>query len=152
MPPGRNRLPVRFPRIWIPFGAGEAGREAAQTGALKTKARFKGNEASLMQNGTFVAFLMVWIAFFILAVPLVRRMRHPDQRPFAAYLIFVSLFTLVAGILFALLSWLVVALGLSQALERLLPAIVFLLLVFVPAFLVAKWQAKKPRWRRPPPP
>ena len=105
-----------------------------------------------MQNGTFVAFLMVWIAFFILAVPLVRRMRHPDQRPFAAYLIFVSLFTLVAGILFALLSWLLVALGLSQALERLLPAIVFLLLVFVPAFLVAKWQAKKPRWRRPPPP
>jgi len=105
-----------------------------------------------MQNGTFVAFFLIWIAFFILAVPLVRRIRHPDQRPFAAYLIFVSLFTLVAGLLFALFSWLAVVLGLAPALERLLPAIVFLLLVFSPAFWVATWQAAKPRWRRPPPP
>jgi hypothetical protein len=84
----------------------------------------------LMENGTFVAVLLIWIAFFILAIPLIRRIRHPDQRPFAAYLIFVSLFTLVAGILFALL---------------------FLLLVFVPALLVATWQARKPRWWKAPP-
>ncbi|AGA32778.1 hypothetical protein TVNIR_1098 [Thioalkalivibrio nitratireducens DSM 14787] len=105
-----------------------------------------------MENGTFFLALFVWIAFFILAIPLVRRIRHPDQRPLAAYLIFVSLFTLVAGILFALLSWLAVLLGLSQALERLSPAVVFLVLVFAPAFFVATWQARKPRWRRPPPP
>jgi predicted ABC-type exoprotein transport system permease subunit len=104
-----------------------------------------------MENGTFVAVFLVWIAFFILAIPLARRIRHPDQRPFAAYLIFVSLFTLVAGVLFALLSWLAVLLGLSPALERLFPAIVFLLLVFAPALFVATWQARKPRWRRPPP-
>ncbi|AHF00176.1 hypothetical protein [Thioalkalivibrio paradoxus] len=105
-----------------------------------------------MENGSFFLTLLVWIAFFIVAIPLVRRIRHPDQRPLAAYLIFVSLFTLVAGILFALLSWLAVYLGLSQALERVVPAIVFLLLVFAPAYLVAAWQARKPRWRRPPPP
>lgn len=104
-----------------------------------------------MENGTFVAVFLIWIAFFVLAIPLVRRIRHPEQRPFAAYLIFVSLFTLVAGILFALLSWLAVLLGLSQTLERLFPAIVFLLLVFAPALLVATWQARKPRWRKPPP-
>ncbi|MFO8004680.1 hypothetical protein [Thioalkalivibrio sp.] len=104
-----------------------------------------------MENGTFVAVLLIWIAFFILAIPLVLRMRHPDQRPFAAYLIFVSIFTLIAGILFAVLSWLAVLLGLSPALERLLPSIVFLLLVFVPALLVATWQARKPRWRKAPP-
>ncbi len=40
---------------------------------------------------------------------------------------------------------------LSEALNRLFPAIVFLLLVFAPAFLVAIWQARKPRLRRPPP-
>lgn len=66
---------------------------------------------TLMENGTFVAAFLIWIAFFILAIPLIRRIRHPDQRPFAAYLIFVSLFTLVAGLLFALLSWLAVVLG-----------------------------------------
>lgn len=104
-----------------------------------------------MENGTFFAAFLVWIAFFILAIPLVLRIRHPDQRPFAAYLIFVSLFTLVAGILFALFSWLAVVLGLSEALERVAPAIVFLLLVFTPAFWIAVWQARKPRWRRPPP-
>jgi hypothetical protein len=105
----------------------------------------------IMEIGPYFAALLVWIAFFILAIPLVMRIRHPDQRPFAAYLIFVSLFTLVAGILFALFSWLAVVLGLSGELERLLPAIVFLLLVFSPAFWVAIWQARKPRWRRPPP-
>ncbi|TVP87663.1 MAG: hypothetical protein EA347_07230 [Thioalkalivibrio sp.] len=104
-----------------------------------------------MENGTFFAAFLVWIAFFILAIPLVLRIRHPDQRPFAAYLIFVTLFTLIAGLLFALFSWLAVVLGLAEALERLLPAIVFLLLVFTPAFWVAIWQARKPRWRRPPP-
>ena len=104
-----------------------------------------------MENGTFVAVFLIWMAFFILAIPLIRRIRHPDQRPFAAYLIFVSIFTLVAGILFALLSWLAVVLGLSSALERLFPAIVFLLLVFVPALLVATWQARKPRWLKGPP-
>ncbi|WP_373051694.1 hypothetical protein [Thioalkalivibrio sp.] len=104
-----------------------------------------------MENGTFLAAFLVWIAFFILAIPLVLRIRHPDQRPFAAYLIFVSLFTLIAGILFALFSWLAVVMDLSEALNRLFPAIVFLLLVFAPAFLVAIWQARKPRLRRPPP-
>lgn len=105
----------------------------------------------LIQNGGFLAVFLVWIAFFILAVPFVRRIRHPNQRPFAAYLIFVTVFTLVAGILFLLLSWLALTLELSGALERVVPAIVFLLLVFSPAFWIATWQAAKPHRPRSPP-
>ncbi len=103
-------------------------------------------------DGTQWIVIVVWLGLFILAVPLVQRIRHPDQRLLAAYLIFVTLFTVASALLFWLLSWLAVILNVSDALERLFPAIVFLLLVFGPAFALAIWQARKPRWRRPPPP
>jgi len=106
----------------------------------------------LMETGTPLFAILVWLGLFILAVPIVRRIRHPDQRPFAAYLIFVMIFTVTAAVLFAILSSVAVALGLSQALERVVPAVVFLLLVFGPAFALAAWQAGKPRWRKSPPP
>ncbi|TVP80286.1 MAG: hypothetical protein EA346_07835 [Thioalkalivibrio sp.] len=105
-----------------------------------------------MENGVTVIVWLVWLAIFLLAIPLVLRIRHPEQRAFAAYLIFVSIFTVVAGVLFWLLSWLALALGLAPMLERVIPAIVFLLLIFVPAFALAFWQARKPRWRKAPPP
>ncbi len=105
-----------------------------------------------METGTPLFAVLVWLALFILAVPIVRRIRHPDQRPFAAYLIFVMLFTVSAAVLFAVFSSLALALGFSQALERPFPAVVFLLLIFGPAFALAVWQARKPRWRKAPPP
>ena len=104
-----------------------------------------------METGTPLFAILVWLILFILAIPVVQRIRHADQRPFAAYLIFVMIFTVAAAVLFGVLSSLAVALGLSQALERFLPAAVFLLLIFGPAFALAVWQARKPRWRKSPP-
>jgi hypothetical protein len=105
-----------------------------------------------METGTPFFVILVWLGLFILAVPVVRRIRHPDQRLFAAHLIFVMIFTVAAAVLFALFSWLAVVLGFSQTLERVFPAVAFLLLVFGPAFVLAVWQARKPRWRKSPPP
>lgn len=44
------------------------------------------------------------------------------------------------------------ALGLGELLERPVPALLFLVLVFVPALLLARWQTRKPPWREGPPP
>jgi hypothetical protein len=89
---------------------------------------------------------VVVLALFGLYVP---RIRHPGQKPFAAYLIFVIVFTAVAIGMFVLLAYLAAAFGLAQALERPLPILIFLAGVFVPAFVVARWQARKPP-RQPP--
>jgi len=85
------------------------------------------------------------------AVPYVARIRHSRQKFLAAYLIFVTVFAIVGGALFALLSWGASALGLGASLERPFPALLFFALIFVPAIVVGSWQARKPPWRRGPP-
>lgn len=96
----------------------------------------------------FVAGGIVLLA----AMPYVARIRHPEQRPFAAYLIFVSVFAVAAVVLFGALTLAVGALGLTEWLAQPVPAVAFLILVFLPALLLAGWQARKPPWRQGPPP
>lgn len=91
------------------------------------------------------------VALLIVAIPYVARIRHPDQKPLAAYLIFVFIFAVAAAVTFSLLAWLVSALGLGPSLDNPFVAALFLLAVFAPAIALATWQARKPPYRVGPP-
>ena len=96
--------------------------------------------------------IVAGIVILVAAMPYTRRIRHPRQKPFAAYLIFVSVFVVTAAVLFRLLAQLASKLGLGAVLDAPGPALLFLILVFLPAVALATWLARKPPWRRGPPP
>lgn len=99
-----------------------------------------------------LGILILWIAFLVLAIPYVRRGRHPSARPLAAYLVFVLLFSLCAAALFLAITWLLAGLNRTDWLNHPMGAAIFLALVFAPAFLVARWQLHRPpRQPRTPP-
>lgn len=95
--------------------------------------------------------LVIWLVLLALAFPYVRRARHPDTQPFAAYLLFVMLFSVVSGALFFVLSWIAVIAGWAPALADPLWALAYLVLVFAPGFLFARWMIRRPPWNRPVP-
>ena len=95
---------------------------------------------------------LISIALLVAAVPYVARIRDANQKPFAAYLIFVSVFAASAAVLASLLAWLAAESGLAASLDKTGFAILFLALIFLPAFALATWQARKPPWRQPGPP
>ncbi len=90
---------------------------------------------------------LVWILLLLLAIPYVRRQRHPSTKPLAAYLVFVSVFSLCAGALFYAATSAVTALALAEEVATVGGAAAFLSFVFVPAFLVARWQVRRPPTR-----
>jgi hypothetical protein len=92
----------------------------------------------------FWTALAAWILLLALFIPYVRRVRHPSQKPLAAYLIFVTIFTAASFACFILLSYIVSAADWAAALGRPLPIVLFLCGVFLPAFLLASWQSRKP--------
>ena len=92
--------------------------------------------------------LALWAAFLIFAIFFTRRERNPRIRPLAAYLIFITVFTVVSFLLFAAIIVVVGALSQERALESPVIAVLMLLVVFVPALFVARWQIRKPP--RPP--
>lgn len=96
--------------------------------------------------------LLAGAAILVVAIPYVRRLRHPDQKPLAAYLIFVSVFVTTAVVLYSSLAWLALKLGVEAALGNTWPALLFLVLVLLPAIALASWQARKPPWRQSGPP
>ncbi len=100
---------------------------------------------------TYWTALLLGAALLLAAIPYVRKIRHPEQKPLAAYLIFISVFLVVAALLFRLLLWLAARLDLEAALDDPGPALLFIALVFLPAIAVAAWQARKPPWRSNPP-
>lgn len=91
----------------------------------------------------FIA-VALWGAFLAGAVFYAREARHPDSKPLAAYLIFVAIFSAAALTIFGGLTSLLQALGRADLLERPLWAAAFLAAVFLPAFLLGRWQLKKP--------
>lgn len=99
----------------------------------------------------YFAGLALWAGFLVIAFFYTRRARHPKARPLAAYLIFVIVFTVSSFVLFGSLTFLLQALDQASALSDPMAAALFLVVVFVPAFLVARWQLRKPprRPRRP---
>ncbi|MBU1395856.1 MAG: hypothetical protein KKE84_06900 [Gammaproteobacteria bacterium] len=94
--------------------------------------------------------ILLWIALMLLAIPYVRRARHPRAKPLAAYMMFVILFSVGAVVMYSVLLML---LGWADALDYLhrpQGAAIFLALVFIPAFLLGRWQLKKPPRQMPP--
>jgi len=92
------------------------------------------------------------LAFLAAAAPYVQKIRHPEQRTFAAYLLFVSVFVATALFLFNAFAWLAARFGFSQVIqEQPAAALVAVMLVFLPAFALGRWQASKPPLKRGPP-
>jgi hypothetical protein len=100
---------------------------------------------------TEILALAIWLILLGLALPWVRRAKHPRVRPLAAFLLFAMLFSVVSGSLYFALLWIALAVGWAPMLANALGALVFLALVFVPAFLFARWMIKRPPLERPPP-
>ena len=92
----------------------------------------------------YVVALALWSLFLIAAVPYTMRARDPAARALAAYLIFVMLFTVGSFAIFAALVAILQALGQASVLSSPLGAAVFLVVVFAPAFFIARWQLRKP--------
>ena len=92
--------------------------------------------------------LIIWLILLVLAVPYVRRAKHPQVKTLAAVLLFVMLFSVVSGSLFFALSWIAVVTGRASALSNAFLALLFLALVFMPAFLFARWMIKRPPLNR----
>lgn len=94
--------------------------------------------------------IVLWLVLMVLALPYVRRAKHPRAQTLAAYMIFVTLFSMGAGIMYSLLILLMGTYDRLAYLHNPLGAISFLALVFVPSFLLGRWQMKKPPRRVPP--
>lgn len=88
--------------------------------------------------------LTLWAAFLIGAVFYTDRARNPQTPRLAAYLIFSAIFTMGSFVLFAVIIVALGALRLTQVLDKPIAAAVFLIIVFIPAFLIARWQLRKP--------
>lgn len=93
-----------------------------------------------------MSFVVValWGAFIAGAVFYTQEARHPATRPLAAYLIFVTLFSVVALAIFGGLTAVLDGLQATHLLAEPVPAALFLAAVFLPAFFVGRWQVKKP--------
>ena len=95
--------------------------------------------------------VLIAVLLLAAAAPYVAWVRHPLQRPFAAYLVFVTVFAVAAVVLFVLLAWLIQALGWAAALGPWGHAALLVVLGVLPALAVATWQARQPPSRRRPP-
>lgn len=84
------------------------------------------------------------VVLLLVAAPYVAWVRHPRQKPFAAYLIFVTVFSLACVVLFVLLGWVLSGLGLARWLGAWGVAGVLLIVGVLPALFVATWQARQP--------
>lgn len=98
-------------------------------------------------------WLTVGIAVLVLlaAAPYVAWVRHPEQRPFAAYLVFVTVFALASVVLFVLIGWLIIRFDLARTLGTWGLAATLLAFGVAPALFLATWQARQPPMSRRPP-
>jgi hypothetical protein len=88
--------------------------------------------------------LGLWIVFVIGAIVYTNRARHPDVRPVAAFMIFTIVFTTIAFSIFAALTVLAQATGFDASLENPAVAVIFLAVVFLPAFFGARKLIRRP--------
>ncbi|MHB1188902.1 hypothetical protein [Thiobacillus sp.] len=88
--------------------------------------------------------IILWLVLMLLAIPYVRHAKHPRAKPLAAYMVFVTLFSVGAAVMFSVLLMLLSGYGGLDTLHDFPGAAIFLTLVFIPAFLLGRWQLKKP--------
>jgi len=96
----------------------------------------------------YIAAFVLWAALVVVAAFYTRRAQNPQMRPLAAYLIFLIVFTVSAFTIFMILIILLESLGSTWILRNPVAAAALLIVVFVPAFSIARWQLRKPP--RPP--
>jgi hypothetical protein len=100
-----------------------------------------------MQAGTVfgVIFTGLWLAALIAFIPYVAKKRHPDSKPLGAYLTFLAVFTIVSYGIYLLVLALQNALWPELLLSGMMPAIVVVVVCFLPAFLLASYMiSRKP--------
>lgn len=103
-----------------------------------------------MLNYTIIIAAAVLI--MLMAIPYVAYIRHPTQRPLAAYFIFISVFAVTAALLFKLMTWFAANNDMNAALGDTGPALLFIFLDILPAAALATWLARKPPWKQQGPP
>lgn len=91
--------------------------------------------------------IVIGVLILLAAMPYIARIRHPEQKPLAAYLIFITVFIISATVLFNLFVWLLFKLDLGNTLSAPVPALLFLAVVLIPAIIIARWLARKPPWQ-----
>jgi hypothetical protein len=84
------------------------------------------------------ALPLIWLVLLIVAWPYTQRVQHPDSKPLAAYLVFVISFSAMAAVLFGMLTTLLMATGRVELLYQPLGVALFLIIVCVPSFLLAR--------------
>lgn len=92
----------------------------------------------------YAGALGLWVFFLVGAAFYTRRAGHKDASPLASYLIFITVLTVTAFSCFIGLALLLQASGAIAALQHPFGIVVFLILVFVPAALLARWQMRQP--------
>lgn len=93
--------------------------------------------------------IILWLVLMVLALPYVWRARHPRAQTLAAYMIFVTLFSMGAGVMYSIVILLLGTYDRLAYLHHPLGAIAVLVVVFVPSFFLGRWQLKKPPRRVP---
>lgn len=93
--------------------------------------------------------VLVLAAFGIVAWFYVQRARHPDTRPVAAFLIFLTVFIAVAAGGYVTIGIVLATLDDPTLIENPVVGLVLLVAVLVPAFLVARRQIRRPPIRPP---
>jgi FtsH-binding integral membrane protein len=87
--------------------------------------------------------LIIWLGLLILSWFYVQKVKRPESKPLAAWLIFVVTLSAAVILIFVGLSYLAASIGLLPFVDRPLGAALFLASVFVPAFLLAHWMMRK---------
>ncbi len=85
----------------------------------------------------WIVFVALWLVALVAFIPHVRRQRHPETRPFGAYLSFVTVFTMAAYLIFGAIIAVDNSFWPGMPLENWLGAAIALAITFVPAFLAA---------------
>lgn len=95
--------------------------------------------------------VLAGVALLAAAIPVVASVRHPDQKPLAAYLIFITVLVVVTIVLFNILVWIsaILKLGIDATTGE--GFVILFVLALVPALMLAIWQTRKPAMRRGPP-
>jgi hypothetical protein len=95
--------------------------------------------------------LSITIVLLIAAAIYSTRVKHPETKPLAAYLIFVVSFSTVSFVIFAAAISFLRLVDYSHVLTHPVGALILLLTAAVPAFIVGRWQIRKtPKARRLP--
>lgn len=92
----------------------------------------------------FILGLITWTALLVVAWPYVQRVRDPRAKPLAAYLAFITVFTVVSAIIYSAGIALIAALGITSSLFNWPVAVLLLAAAFGSAFLAGRAYIRHP--------